>query len=72
MPEEYVECPEVLGKTVHKIRIYKTTSEGTDMQLDFTDGCTLACSFCVKPVFEASLIRTSDGMPEVLHTYELE
>ncbi len=72
MPEEYIECPELCGKTIQKIRVYKATSEGVEMQIDLTDQTSFACSFCFKPVFEATLIRTGGSMPEVLHTYELE
>lgn len=72
MPEEYLECPELCGKTIDKIRIYKATAEGVEMQIDLTNGTSLACSFCIKPVFEASLIRTGSSLPEVLQTYELE
>ena len=72
MPEEYIECPELCGKTIRKIRVYKATVEGVEMQIDLTDDTSFACSFCIKPLFEASLIRSGGGMPEVLHTYELE
>ena len=71
MPEEYVECPEVCGKTIERVRIYKSTSEGTEMQIDLTDGTSLACSFCYKPEFEANLIRTAGSTLEILQTYEL-
>ena len=72
MPEEYVECPEISGKTIQKVRIYKGTDEGTEMQIDLTDGTSLACSFCVRPLFEATLIRRGGSMPEILQKYELE
>lgn len=72
MPEEYVECPELCGKTIKKIRIFKATPEGVEMQVDLTDDTSFACSFCIKPLFEASLIKSGTGMPEILQTYELD
>ena len=72
MPEGYVEIPELCGKTIQKVRIYKATEEGVEMQIDLTDGTSLACSFCVKPEFEASLLRAGASMPEILQTYELD
>ncbi len=72
MPDEYIECYEIAGKTIKKVRIYKGTDEGTEMQIDLTDGTSLACSFCVKPLFEASLIRLGGSMPEIIQKYELD
>ncbi len=71
MLQEYVECPEICGKTIQRIRVYKGNDDGIEMQIDLTDGTSLACSFCVKPEFEANLIRNGGSKLDILHTYEL-
>ena len=72
MSENYVECPEICGKTIKMIRIFKDDGDGTEMQIDLTDGTSFSCSFGVKPTIEASVIRTNASVPEVLHTYDLD
>ncbi len=72
MSENYVECPEICGKTIKMVRIYKDDGDGTEMQIDLTDGTSFSCSFCVKPILEASVVRTNASVPEVLHTYDLD
>ncbi len=69
---DYVECAEVVGKTILALRIYKDTGDGTELQIDFPDGTSFTCCFSPKPVFEASLIRPGVGHPEVLRTYGLD
>ena len=71
MSEGYVECPELSGKIIKLVRIYQDEGDGTEMQIDLTDGTSFSCSFCVKPSFEASVIRTGSSVPETLHTYDL-
>ena len=72
MSENYVECSELCGKTIKMVRIYKDDGDGTEMQIDLTDGTSFSCSFCVNSIMEASVIRTNASVPEVLHTYDLE
>ena len=72
MCNDYVECPELSGKTIKAVRIYQDDGDGTEMQIELTDGTSFSCSFGVKPSFEASVIRTDSIVPETLHTYELK
>ena len=72
MSEDYVECPEIYGKTIKMVRIFKDDGDGTEMQIDLTDGTSFSCLFCVRPVLEASVIRTDASVPEILHTYDLD
>ena len=72
MTDDFVECSQVSGKTIQSLRIYKDTGDGTELQIDLTDGTSFSCSFTVKPVVEASVIRAGSGEPEVLHKYDLE
>ena len=67
----YVECEEVTGKTIQALRIYRDSGEGTEVQIDFPDGTTFTCCFCVKPAVEAGLIRPGVSHPEVVRTYDL-
>lgn len=68
----YVECQEVIGKTIQALRIYKDTGEGIELQIDFPDGTSFTCCFCVKPAVEASVIRPGVGHPEVIRAYDLD
>ena len=72
MREDYVECPELSGKTIRTLRIYRDTSDGTEIQIDLSDGTSFSCCFCSKPVVEAALIRSGAGEPELLHKYDLK
>ena len=72
MSKDYIECPELRGKTIKRVRVYRDTGEGTEMQIDLVDGTSFACSFCVTPVFEAKLIRAGVDGTETLFVYELE
>jgi hypothetical protein len=66
MTDDFVECPQISGKTIQSLRIYKDTGDGTELQIDLTDGTSFSCSFSVKPVVEASVIRAGSGEPEVM------
>jgi hypothetical protein len=71
MQEDYVECPELSGKTIHTLRIHKDTGEGTDVQIELTDGTSFTCSLCHQPAVKASLYRGGVGIPETLRNYEI-
>ena len=71
MTDAYVECKEVVGKTILALRIYRDCGEGTELQIDFPDGTTLSCCFCIKPDLEIGLIRPGIGHPEVIRSYDL-
>ena len=38
MREDYVECADLSGKTIQTLRIYKDTGDGTEIQIELTDG----------------------------------
>ena len=44
MERNYVECPELSGKTIQSFRIYRDTGDGTDVQIELTDGTSFTCS----------------------------
>jgi hypothetical protein len=71
MQEDYVECSELSGKTIQAVRIYKDTGDGTDVQIDLTDGTSFTCSLCHQPAVKASLYKGGVGTPETIRNYEI-
>ena len=71
MQDEYIECPELAGKTIHAVRIHKDTGDGTIVEITLTDGTTFSCSLNIHPDVKASLYKGGAGTPEVLHDYKL-
>jgi hypothetical protein len=71
MQDDYVECPELSGKTIQTLRIHRDTREGTDVQIDLTDGTSFTCSLCQQPTVKASLYRGGVGTPETIRSYEI-
>ena len=71
MATEYVDCEEVIGKTIKALRIYRDIGDGTELQIEFPDGTTFTCCFSTKPTVEAGLIRPGVGHPEVIRSYDL-
>ena len=71
MQEDYVECPELSGKTIQSLRIHKDTGDGTTVEIELTDGTSFTCCFSNRPSVEASLYRGGIGPPETLRSYEV-
>ena len=71
MMADYVECPELSGKTIQTLRIYRNTGDGTEMQIDLTDGTSFSCSLCSRQTVKAALYRGGVGSPETLRDYNL-
>jgi hypothetical protein len=71
MQEGYVECSELSGKTIQAVRIFKDTGDGTDVQIDLTDGTSFTCSLCHQPAVKASLYKGGVGTPETIRNYEI-
>ena len=66
------ECVEVSGKTVRTLSIRQSRIDGTEVQIDFTDGTSL--SLCVVPQQKTKanlLICGGPGEPELLRKYDL-
>ena len=72
MSDDYIECPQVSGKTIKVLRIYKDTGDGTEVLIDLTDGTSFTLSLSIQPTLEAAVIRSGVGEPEILHRYDLE
>jgi hypothetical protein len=71
MMADYVECPELSGKTIQTLRIYKNTGDGTEMQIDLTDGTSFSCSLLNQPTVRAALYKGGVGSPETLRDYDV-
>ena len=71
--KEPVECPQVIGKTIQALRIFRDPADGTEIQIDFEDGTSLSCCVASRQITEASLmILGGAGEPEVLHRLLLD
>jgi hypothetical protein len=71
MQEHYIECADLSGKTIRTLRIYKDGGDGTEIQIELTDGTSFSCTICHSPAVTASLYKGGAGTPEVLRSYEL-
>jgi hypothetical protein len=71
MQDNYVECPELSGKTIQTLRIHKNTGDGTNVQIELTDGTSFSCCLSSRPTVEACLYRGGVGTPETIHSYEI-
>ncbi len=71
MNGNYVECTELSGKTIQTLRIYQDTGEGSEIQLDLTDGTSFSYSVCHSPIAKASLFKGGAGTPEIIRDYEV-
>jgi hypothetical protein len=71
MQEDYIECSELSGKTIQTLRIHKDTGDGTDVQIELTDGTTFSCCLSNQPAVKESLYRGGAGTPETLQSYEI-
>jgi hypothetical protein len=71
MNQDYVECSELAGKTIQTVRIYKDRNDGTEIQIDLTDGTSFSCCVSHPPTVTASLYKGGVGTPEILREYEL-
>ena len=70
MEHDYVECPELSGKTIQSLRIYRDTRDGTDVHIELTDGTSFTCSLSQQPTVKASLYRGGVGTPQTIRDYE--
>lgn len=71
MEQNYVECPELSGKTIQSLRIYRDTGDGTDVQIELTDGTSFTCSLSHQPTVRASLYKGCVGTPEPIRDYDV-
>ncbi len=70
MQGNYIECPELAGKTIHTFRIHRDAGDGTNVEIQLTDGTSFSCVLSIKPGVNASLYRGGVGTPEILFSHE--
>ncbi len=71
MKENYAECIELVGKTIRALRVYKDTGDGTEVQIDLTDGTGFSCSVRHSPLVRALVYKSSAGTPAIIREYDL-
>ncbi len=63
MNTDFIDCPEVAGKTIQLLRIHRDTGDGSSVQIELTDGTSFTCYVTVRPAVEASLYKGGVGSP---------
>ena len=71
MEQNYVECPELSGKTIQTLRIHKDTGDGTVVHIELTDGTSFSCSLSHQPTVRASLYKGGVGTPQTIRDYDV-
>jgi hypothetical protein len=71
MKEDFVDCPELSGKTIQTLRVYKDTLRGTEIQIDLTDGTSFSCSLSNEPTVKATLFKGGVGTPRIIRDYDV-
>ena len=69
MTDDYSECPELSGKTINNLKLYKDSAERCEVLIEFTDGTSFSCALDIQSTIKASLIRTGIGTPDILREY---
>ena len=69
MVDEHFECPELTGKTIENLKLYKASPDRCEVLIEFTDGTSFSCALDIRSTIRASLIRTGIGTPELLREY---
>lgn len=71
MTKEFVECPEVAGKTIKSLKLYEDDADGCETLIEFTDGTSFSCSVCYQPAVKGTLFEGGAGTPKIIRNYEL-
>jgi hypothetical protein len=67
--EEPTECSTLSGKTIKMLNIFRATTNGTEIQIYFTDGTSFTCLISNRTEIEANLLVCGAGEPQVLEQY---
>ncbi len=57
MTRDYVECPEVAGKTIKALKLYEDDTDGCETLIEFTDGTSFSSFVSYQPTFKANIVR---------------
>lgn len=67
--QDFIECPELSGKTIQSARLYRKEQAGTELQIDLTDGTSFSCTLRSRSELEAILFEAGQGAPKTLRDY---
>lgn len=71
VPREYVECAEVVGKTIKALKMYEDEVGGCETLIEFTDGTSFTSSVSYQPAVKGTLFKGGAGTPEIIRDYEV-
>lgn len=71
MSRDFVECPEVAGKTIKSLKIYEDNIDGCETLIEFTDGTSFSSSVCYQPTVKGTLFEGGAGTPKIIRDYEV-
>ena len=70
MNTDFIDCPEVAGKTIQLLRIHRDTGDGSSVQIELTDGTSFTCYVTVRSAVDASLYKVGVVAPETIRDYK--
>ena len=70
MTRDYVECPEVAGKTIKALKLYEDDTDGCETLIEFTDGTSFSSSVSYQPTVKGTLFEGGVGTPKIIRDYE--
>jgi hypothetical protein len=71
VPRDCVECPELSGKIIKRLKIYEDEVDGCETFIEFTDGTSFSSSVSYQPAIKGTLFRSGVGTPQIIHEYEI-
>jgi hypothetical protein len=71
MPRDYLECAEVVGKTIKALKIYEDDVDGCETFIEFMDGTSFSCCVSHQSAVKGTLFKGGVGTPQVIRDYEL-
>ena len=64
-----IECEELAGKVIQKVRLFEDGSDGPEVSIDFADGTNFNVCLNHRVTLEAKITRDDGGQPEILKDY---
>ena len=71
VPRDYLECAEVVGKTIKALKIYKDDVDGCETLIEFMDGTSFSSSVSDQSSVKGTLFKGGVGTPQIIRDYEL-
>ena len=69
MADTIIECPEVVGKTVRRLRLATADAAGQEIHIDFEDGTAFSFTVEATTTRTARLVSQSESGTDFLRTY---